>query len=200
MNVQPNVAVPVNQTPARDGYRKKGRTLLAGAVAAAGFYVGGSAAECAGNGACRKVFENPLLQPFMIKSEFAPVLGTITGYFVGEGVYHGLGALEKGSRMIKVCASIGAVWSMLAGRELMYSLVDINPLPDSYPWQLIVGGSNEWFNDCTLAVLGAGTGYLAGKGLEYVAHKAYEGVGMAARGVASLAAMAARQDVMVEPG
>ena len=113
---------------------------------------------------------------------------------MGEGVYHGLGALEKGARMIKVCASIGAVWSMLAGRELMYSLVDINPFPDSLP---IVGGCNEWFNDCTLAVLGAGTGYLAGKGLEYVAQKAYAGVGMAARGVASLAA---QQDVMVEPG
>ena len=154
---------------------------------AVGYYVGRSAAESAGNGVRRKVFENPLLQPFMIKSEFAPVLGIIAGYFVGEGVYHGLGAWEKGSRVIKVCVSIGAVWSMLAGRELMYSLVDSNPFPDSFPCQLIVGGSKECFNDCTLAALGAGTGYLAGKCLEYVAQKAYAGVGVAARGVASLA-------------
>ncbi len=151
-----------------------------------GFYVGRSAAESAGNGVCRKVFENPLLQPFMIKSEFAPVLGTLAGYIAGDGVYHGLGVWEKGSRVIKVCASIGAVCSMLAGRELMYSLVDINPFPDSYPCQVIVGGSNELFNDWALASLGAGAGHLAGKGLEYVAQKAYAGVGVAARGVGTL--------------
>ena len=53
------------------------------------------------------------------------------------------------------------------------------------------------FNDWALALLGATTGHVVGKGLEYVAQKAYAGVGMAARGVASLAA---QQDVMVEPG
>lgn len=187
MNVQPNVALPVNQTPATDEYRKKEGNLIVGAFLGMGYYVGRSAAESAGNGVCRKVFENPLLQPFMVKSEFVPVLGIISGYFVGEGVCYGLGVWEKGSRVVKVCTSIGAVCSMLAGRELMYSLVDINPFPDSFPCQVIVGGSNELFNDYALAALGAGTGYLAGKGLECVAQKAYAGVGVVARGVASLA-------------
>ena len=164
----------------------------------AGFYVGRSAAESAGNGLCRKVFENPLLQPFMVKSEFAPVFGLLAGYFVGECVSHGLGVIsDKRSRVVSVCAAVGAVCSMLAGRELMYSLVDINPFPDSFPCQVIVGGGNELFNDWALALLGATTGHVVGKGLEYVAQKAYAGVGMAARGVASLAA---QQDVMVEPG
>lgn len=123
----------------------------------------------------------------MVKSEFTPVLGILAGYFAGECVNHGLGVWKEGSRVVKVCTSIGAVCSMLAGRELMYSLVDINPFPDSFPCQVIVGGSNELFNDYTLAALGAGTGYLAGKGVEYVAQKAYAGVGVAAKGVASLA-------------
>ena len=187
MNVQPNVAVPVNQTPARDRYRKKEGTLLTGAAIGVGFYVGRSAAESAAGSLFRKVAENPLLKPFMIKSEFAPVLGILAGYFVGEGVNHGLGVIgDKRSRVVSVCASIGAVCSMLAGRELMYSLVDINPFPDSYPCQVIVGGSNELFNDWALASLGAGAGHLAGKGLEYVAQKAYAGVGVAARGVGTL--------------
>ena len=197
MNVQPNVAVSVNQTPARDLNRKKGQPVLTGVVLAVGYHVGRLAAESAGNGVRRKVFENSLLQPFMIKSEFAPVLGIIAGYFVAEGVYNGLGAWEKGSRLIKVGASIGAVLSMLAGRELMYSLVDINPFPDSFPCQLIVGGINECFNDCTLAALGAGTGYLAGKGIQYALEKACAGINMAARGAASILA---RPDVMIEPG
>lgn len=189
MNVQPNVAVPVNQTPVRDGYRKKEAALITGAALAAGFYVGRSAAESAGKGLCRKVFENPLLQPFMVKSEFAPVLGILAGYFVGEGVSHGLGVIsDKRSRVVSVCACAGALCSMLAGRQLMYSLVDINPFPDSFPCQFIVGGSNELFNDWILAALGGITGHVAGKGLEYVAQKTYAGVGVVARGVASLAA------------
>ena len=53
-------------------------------------------------------------------------------------------------------------------------------------------------NDSALVVVGAGTGYLAGKGIEYVGRKACAGIDMAARSVASLAAMA-RPDVMVEP-
>ena len=52
MNVQPNVALPVNQTPATDEYRKKEGNLIVGAFLGMGYYVGRSAAESAGNGVC----------------------------------------------------------------------------------------------------------------------------------------------------
>ena len=88
---------------------------------------------------------------------------------------------------------------MLAGPELMYSLVDINsPFPESELGTSVVGVGNEIINDYTLLAVGAGTGYMAGKGIEYVARKARAGIDMAARGVASLVAKA-RPDVMVEP-
>ena len=199
MNVQSTVAASVNQTPATDANSDKGRRLLTAFGATTGLFLGSVACASAYNRADRKVFENKLLQPFLIKSEFAPVLGSLTGYFVGEGVYQALTAWAKESGAIKVCACIGGVYSMLAGRELMYSLVDISsPFPDSVPCTTAVGVGNEIINDYTLLAVGAGTGYMAGKGIEYVARKARAGIDMATRGVASLVAKA-RPDVMVEP-
>ena len=189
----------MNQTLATDANSDRGRRLLTAFGATTGLFLGSVACGSAHNRADRKVLENKLLQPFLIKSEFAPVLGSLTGYFVGEGVYHGLTAWAKESAAIKVCACIGGVCSMLAGRELMYSLVDINStFPDSELGTAVVGVGNEIINDYTLLAVGAGTGYMAGKGIEYVARKARAGIDMAARGVASLVAKA-RPDMMVEP-
>lgn len=191
MNVQAKIAAPVNQAPARDADNDRGQRLLGAIGIVAGTYLGAVAGETTVNPAGRKVFENKLLQPFLIKPEFAAVLGGISGYFVGEGIYHGLTAWAKESGAIKACICIGGVCSMLAGRELMYSLVDINnPFPDSVPCRTIVGVSNEVVNDSALFALGAGTGYVAGKGIEYVAGKARAGIGMVTSGVASLVANA----------
>ena len=170
--------------------------------------------------------ESEALQPFKVKSEAGPVLGGIAGYFVGKGIYHGFSALQDGVRVvsnvrdrisnflveisgctplaqesgaIKACACLGAVWSMFAGREMMYSLIDINnPFPNSTPCRVITGVGNEVINDSPLLVVGAGAGYLAGKGIECVARKVCAGIDMAGRGVASLV-IPARPDVMVEP-
>ena len=174
----------------------------------------------------RRVVESETLQPFTIKPDASPVLGGIAGYFVGKGIYHGLSALQDGARVvsnvrdrisnflvemtgctplaeesgaIKACACLGAVWSMFAGREMMYSLIDINnPFPNSTPCGMITGASNEVINDSPLLLVGAGAGYLAGKGIECVVRKVYAGVDMACRGVASLV-IPAQPDAMVEP-
>lgn len=227
MNVQSTGAVPVNQTVAEKA--DWDHDLLAGAGTCAGTMLGLLAAESAATRAGRRVSgvaENESSAPFLVKPEYAPALGAIAGYFVGKGIYHGLSVLQDGAKAvqslgdristylvettgcapwaqesgaIKACACAGAVWSVLAGRELMYSLVDINnPFPDSVLCEVVMGGGNEVINDSALVVVGAAAGYLAGKGFEYMGRKACAGIGMAARGVASLAAMA-RPDVMVEP-
>ena len=101
--------------------------------------------------------------------------------------------LAQESCAIKACACFGAVWSVFAGRELMHSLVGINnPFPRSVSCRVITACSKEVINDSILVVVGAGTGYLVGKGAEYMVEKTYEGIDMATRGVASLAAMARR--------
>lgn len=199
MDVQSKTAVPVDQATARDAVSDNLQRLLGAIGVAGGTYLGAVAGEAAINRTGRKVFENKFLQPFLTKPEFTAVLGGISGYFVGEGIYHGLTAWAKESGAIKVCICFGGVCSMLAGRELMYSLVDINnPLPDSALCKATVGMGNELFNDGALFALGAGTGYVAGKGIEYVAGKARAGIGMVTSGVASLVAKA-RPDVMAEP-
>lgn len=200
MDVQPNAAVTVDQAPVRGAGDSKAQRLLSSIGLVAGTLLGTMAGDTTVNREGRKIFENKLLQPFLIKPEFAPVLGGISGYFVGEGIYHGLTAWAKESGAIKVCICIGGVCSMLAGRELMYSLVDINnPYPDSVLCRLTVGVNNEVFNDSALFALGVCTGYVAGKGIEYVAGKARAGIDMAASGVASLVTKA-RPDVEPDGG
>ena len=106
--------------------------------------------------------------------------------------------LVQESCAVKACACFGAAWSVFAGRELMHSLVGItNPFPDSVSCRAITACSKEVINDSILVVLGAGTGYLVGKGAEYAVEKACVGIDMAARGAASILA---RPDVMIEPG
>ena len=106
--------------------------------------------------------------------------------------------LAQESCAVKACACFGAMWSVFAGRELMHSLVGItNPFPDSVPCRVITACSQEVINDSILAVVGAGTGYLVGKGAEYAVEKACVGIDMAARITASILA---RPDVVIEPG
>ena len=110
----------------------------------------------------------------------------------------GCTSLAQESCAIKACACFGALWNVFAGRELMHSLVDItNPFPDSVPCTVITACSKEVINDSILAMVGAGTGYLVGKGAEYAVEKACVGIDMAARVTASILA---RPDVVIEPG
>lgn len=225
MNIQPTSVVPVKQ-PEKSVAQKEEEFLTAvgaGAGALLGFLVTDGYINQKG----RKVFASDTLQqPFMVKPEAGILLGGIGGFFVGKGVYHSMCALQDGARVVsnvkdrisnylaettgctplaqessavKACACLGAVWSMFAGREMMYSLIDINnPFPNSTPCGMITGASNEVINDSPLLLVGAGAGYLAGKGIECVVRKVYAGVDMACRGVASLV-IPAQPDAMVEP-
>ena len=150
----------------------------------------------------------------------------VVGYaFVGGAIGHGLSAmyyaaktvqsmgdrlsnylvettgctpLAQESCVVKACACFGALWSVFAGRGLMQSLVGINnPFPDSVTCRVITAGSEEVFNASILVVVGAGTGYLVGKGAEYAVEKACAGIDMAARGAASILAS---PDAVIEPG
>lgn len=226
MNIQPaktNV-MPVQQ-PVRSGAEKDEAILTVfgtGVGAMVGYLVTNAPPSRTG----KNVLENDVFKTFMIKPDVAPLLGGIAGFFVGKGVYRGLCALEDGARVVsnvkdrlsnflvevtgcasiaqesnavKACACLGAVWSMLAGREMMYSLIDIdNPFPNSFPCRVITGVGNEVINDSPLLLVGASAGYLAGKGIECVARTVYSGIDMAGRGVASLV-IPVRPDVMVEP-
>lgn len=222
MNIQPANVVTVKQPDLTDAEK---HALITGICTSGGIMFGWMSSVTVDSRTGRKV-EREVPQPFKIKSETGPVLGGIAGYFVGQGIYHGLSALQDGARVvsnvrdrvsnflvemsgctplaqesgaIKACACLGAVWSMLAGREMMYSLIDINnPFPNSLPCQLISRVGNEVINDSPLLLAGASAGYLAGKGIECVARKVCAGVDMVGRGVASLV-VPVRPDVMIEP-
>ena len=225
MNIQPtNNVVPVKQPEMSDAEKEEG--FLTGVSTSAGIMFGFLVTDRIVNRTGRKVFESDTLQPFMTKPEAGPLLGGIAGYFVGKGIYRGMCALQDGARVvgnvrdrisnflveasgctpwaqesnaIKACACLGAVWSMFSGREMMYSLIDINnPFPNSIPCGVITGVGNEVINDSPLLLVGASAGYLAGKGIECVARKVCAGIDMAGRGVASLV-IPVRPDVMVEP-
>ena len=225
MNIQPSSVVPVKQ-PEKSVAQNEEEFLTAFGTflgATTGLLLTDSNINQKG----RKVFEsNTLQQPFMIKPEAGILLGGIGGFFVGKGVYHGLYALKDGARVVsnvtdrisnflsettgctlwaqesssvKACTCLGAVWSMFAGREMMYSLIDLNnPFPNSTPCGMVTRVSNEVINDSPLLLAGASAGYLAGKGIECVVRKVCAGVDMAGRGVASLV-IPARPDAMVEP-
>ena len=212
MNIQPVDVVPAKQPEMSDAEKDQAFLTVAGTGVGAmvGFLVTDRVVDRAG----RKVFVGETLQPFMIKPEAGTMLGGIAGYFVGKGIYNSLCALQDGARVvssvrdrisnflveaagctplaqesgaIKACACFGAVWSMFAGREMMYSLIDINnPFPNSFPCRVITGVGNEVINDSPLLLVGASAGYLAGKGIECVARKVCAGIDMAGRGVASL--------------
>ena len=225
MNIQPTSVVLVKQPEKSDELKEEDFLALIGTGAGAmlGFLVTDGAINQTG----RKVFASDTLQqPFMVKPETGILLGGIGGFFVGKGVYHTARALQDGARVVsnvkdrisnylvettgctlwsqessavKACACLGAVWSMFAGREMMYSLIDIsNPFPNSTPCGVITGISNEVINDSPLLLAGASAGYLAGKGIECVVRKVCAGVDMAGRGVASLV-IPARPDAIVEP-
>ena len=109
----------------------------------------------------------------------------------------GFTPLAQESRAIKACACFGALWSVFAGHGLMHSLVGItNPFPDSVPCRVVTLCSKEVINASILAAVGAGTGYLAGKGVAYAVEKACAGIDMVGRGVESIFG----PDVMIEPG
>ena len=201
-------------------------SLITGICTGTGIFFGWIVSDDIINRRGKKVAENDTLQPFLTKPQAGPLLGGIAGYFVGKGIYRGLCAVQDGARLvsnvrdrisnflmettgctpwaqesgaIKACACLGAVWSMFAGREMMYSLIDINnPFPNSFPCRVITGVGNEVINDSPLLLVGAGAGYLAGKGIECVVRKVCAGVDMVGRGVASLV-VPVRPDVMVEP-
>ena len=113
------------------------------------------------------------------------------GYQLSSYVVESAGCtpLAQESPAIKACACFGALWSVFAGRGYMHSLVGItNPYPDSVQCRLITVCSNEVINDSILAAVGAGTGYLAGKGVAYAVDKACDGIDMVNRGVESILA------------
>ena len=160
-----------------------------------------------------------------VPGEFHSICTVVGWAFVGAAIGHGLSAmyyaaktvqsmgdrlsnylvettgctpLAQESCVVKACACFGALWSVFAGRGLMHSLVGItNPFPDSVTCRRITAGSEEVFNDSILVVVGAGTGYLVGKGAEYAVEKACAGIDMAARGAASILAS---PDAVIEPG
>ena len=174
-----------------------------------------------------KVPDCELSTPCLFKSKYycAFALDYIAVFLAGGGAYHGFCTLRDGAKavrslgdrlsnylvettgctplaqescVVKACACFGALWSVFAGRGLMHSLVGItNPFPDSVTCRMITAGSEEVFNDSILVVVGAGTGYLVGKGAEYAVEKACAGIDMAARGAASILAS---PDAVIEPG
>lgn len=223
LDIQPANVVTIKHADLTDAEK---HALITGVCTSGGIMLGWMASDAPVDRLGRTVAQREVLQLFTTKPEFGPVLGGIAGFFVGKGIYHGLSALQDGARVvsnvrdrisnflvemtgctplaeesgaIKACACLGAVWSMLAGREMMYSLIDINnPLPNSLPCRVITGVGNEVINDSPLLLVGASAGYLAGKGIECVVRKVCAGVDMAGRGVASLV-VPVRPDVMVEP-
>ena len=223
MDIQPTNVLTVKHPELTNAEKD---TLITGFCTATGIFFGWMVSDDIINRRGRSIAESDTLQPFLIKPEAGPVLGGITGFFAGKGIHRGLCALQDGARFVsnvgdrvsnflmeatgcnplaeesgavKACACLGAVWSMFAGREMMYSLIDINnPFPNSLPCKVITGVGNEVINDSPLLLAGASAGYLAGKGIECVVRKVCAGIDMAGRGVASLV-VPVRPDLMVEP-
>ena len=182
-----------------------------------GFLAAAYAVTLAGR-AVSKVPDCELSTPCLFQPKYncGFALDSIAAFLAGGGVYHGFCTLRDGAKavqilgnrlsnylvettgctplaqescVIKACACFGAMWSVFAGRELMHSLVGItNPFPDSVPCRVVTACSKEVINDAILVVVGAGTGYLVGKGAEYAVEKACAGIDLVARGAASLLA------------
>ena len=146
------------------------------------------------------------------RAEVASVTGAITGFFIGELLFHGVvltssayqqvkvvtekvsGFLSQGiglnlpseeSALVKACVSLGALSNIVINRESMYALLGFECPPPSAPRFSQTGTESlkELVNTSVLVATGAGIGYVTGKGIECGARAVCNGVNLASRGI-----------------
>ena len=147
------------------------------------------------------------------RAEIASVTGGITGFCIGELLFHGgdltcsayqkvkvvtekvsgflsqsigLNPPSEESALVKTCVSLGALSNIVINREYMYALLGFEcPPSPSFPRfsQTGIETVKELVNTSVLVVTGAGIGYVTGKGIECGTRAVCNGVNLASRGI-----------------